>query len=357
MARYFHSGMTGAPQNTNAVGAMCGILDDCLVNGFNVKSPLTVTVSAGVATLVYATAHGYSTDIDLRIADASVAAVNGDRRCTVLDAQTLTVPTPGAPDGAVGGTVITRVAPLGWQIAFTDTNVRVYRSPNVEGTRFFYRLQDTATASFSPSVRGYESMSDANTGTDPFPTTGQQGGAGLPFYKSNSATARDWVVVGDDRTVYVALTDSTSSALYPFVMGDMVSHKDGDAYAAMLTPVNGSAVDRLAMSASTTSYLARSYDQVTKSVVADTRSPVGGNSGGGGAYPSLVSGGVTLVGPVHVTEGGALRGSLRGLLHTWEAISAWPFTVLTGVAGVDGRVLVTTCGISGRVAYTLDEPW
>lgn len=357
MARYYHSGMTGAPQNTNALGAMCGILDDCLVNGFNVKSPLTVTVSAGVTTMVYATAHGYSTDIDLRIADAAVSAVNGERRCTVLDAQTLTVPTPGAPDGAVGGTVITRVAPLGWEIAFTDTNVRVYRSPNVEGTRMFYRLQDTSTSSFSPAVRGYESMTDANTGADPFPTVAQASGAGFPFFKGNGATPRAWVVVGDDRTVYLAPTDSTASALYPLAFGDINSHKAADAFGAIITNVNGGSVDKLAEFGSTGNHMARSYDQVTKSILAGTVSPVGAASGSVGAYPSLVSGGVTLVGPVHVKEGSLLRGSMRGLLHTWEPVTAWPFALLTGVLGVDGRVLAITCGPSGRIAFALDEPW
>ena len=357
MARYYHSEMVGAPQNVNSLGAMCGILDDCLVNGFNAKSPLTVTVSGGVATLLYATAHGYSNDIDLRVADAAVGAVNGEKRCTVLDAQTLTLPVPGAPDGPVGGTVITRVAPLGWEVAFSDANVRVYRSPSVESSRMYFRLEDSSTASYSPAMRGYEAMTGASVGTDLFPTDAQQGGAGFLFYKSNSSTPRPWVLVGDGRTVYLAVTDSTAEAVYPFCFGDFDSGRPGDAFNALLTPVNGSAVDKLAMSGAPGHFLARSHDQVTKSVSATSISPLGNNSGSNGSYPSAVNGGATFRWPVAISEAGQMRGYFRGLMHVWEPIASWPFGLYSGIEGVSGRVLTMMCGTGGRVAFPLDEAW
>lgn len=357
MIQFLHSGLQGAPTNTIAAGSMCGILDACLVDGFNAMAPVSVTVSAGVATLVYASQHGYTADQYLRVAGASVAQVNGDKRPTILDAQTLTVPAAGAPDGAVGGSISTRFAPLGWQTAFSDTNVRVYRSPNVESARMFFRLSDTDSLSYGPAMRGYESMSDANTGFDPFPSISQMGGQGLPFYKSNSGIARPWLLVGDDKTVYFATTDSTAEALYPFCFGDIASGKPGDAFGAILTQVNGSSTDRLAAGGTSGHYIARGSDQVTKSVLASSFSPFANNSGANGSYPSVVNGGATFMWPISLAEGVQLRGGFRGLMHVWEPVPSWPFGLYSGVDGLTGRVLTITCGALARVAFSLDEPW
>lgn len=356
MIQFLHSGLQGAPTNINAAGAMCAIADACLVDGFNALSPVTVTVSAGVATLVYAAPHGYTADQYLRVLGATVAQVNGDKRPTILDAQSLTVPAAGAPDGPVGGSISTRFAPLGWERAFTDVNVRVYRSPNVEGSRMFYRLQDTSTASLSPGIRGFETMTDANAGSGPFPTVAQASD-GQIFYKSNSSTARPWLVVGDGRTVYWFTTDAGATAFYPISFGDIASRVPGDAFAAIVTSVNGQNVDRLAQAGSGAHYAGRGFTQLSASAELLIRGPFSVNSGTNGAYPSQVSGGATYAGPVLLAEGNNLRGHFRGLLHVWEPVPAWPFAVQSDLDGIVGRVLCLTAGLLGRVAFTLDEPW
>lgn len=356
MIQFLHSDLQGAPTNTVAAGSMCGILDACLVDGFNARSPVTVTVSAGVATLVYATAHGYTADQYLRVAGASTGQVNGDKRPTILDSQTLTVPAAGAPDGAVGGSVNTRFAPLGWQTAFSDTNVRVYRSPNVTGSRMFYRLQDTVANTFSANLRGYESMTDANTGTNPFPTAAQKSG-GQTFYKSGSATPRNWLVVGDDRTFYLFTTDSTAQALYPISAGDFNSYLAGDGFCGVSTSLSGSTVDRLATLNSGDHFVARDRQQLTTSINCALYSPLSANSGSNGTYPSPVGGGATFVRPVHLVESTFMRGHLRGVMHVWEPVTCWPFAVINPVDGVSGRVLCCMAGQSGRVAFPLDESW
>lgn len=356
MIQFLHSGLQGAPTNINAAGAECAIADACLVDGFNAMSPVTVTVSAGVATLVYAAPHGYTADQYLRVLGASAPQVNGDKRPTILDAQTLTVPAAGAPDGAVGGSVNTRFAPLGWERVFTDVNVRVYRSPNVEGSRMFYRLQDTASGFLSASFRGYEAMTDAHSGSGPFPTDAQAA-AGQLFYKSSSGTARPWIVVGDSRTFYVFTTDSGSEALYPVSCGDINSYVAGDAFGAIATALNGAAVDRLAMASSGGHFVARGHSMLGSAVEVSIFSPFGGSSGNQGVYPSPVSGGAAFARPVHVVGAASIRGHMRGLMHVWEPVPCWPFAVLSDVDAIDGRVLVCMAGQSGRVAFALDEPW
>lgn len=356
MIQFLHSGLQGAPTNINAAGAMCAIADACLVDGFNALSPVTVTVSAGVATLVYAAPHGYTADQYLRVLGASASKVNGDKRPTILDAQSLTVPAAGASDGPVGGSISTRFAPLGWERVFTDVNVRVYRSPNLTGSRLFYRLQDTAATSLSANLRGYESMTDANNGTNPFPTTAQQS-AGQTFYKSNSATPRNWILVGDDRTFYFFTTDSTAEAHYPISAGDFNSHLAGDAFSGVITSVSGSAMERLASANSGNHYVARDRAQLAASINCSIFNPLSANSGNNGTYPSPVSGGATFVRPVHMVESNFIRGHLRGLMHVWEPVPCWPFAVLNPLDGIQGRVLCCMAGLSGRVAFSLDEPW
>jgi hypothetical protein len=355
MIQFLHSGLQGAPSNIIPAGAMCAIADDCLVNGFNVLAPISVTVSAGVATIAYAVPHGHTADQYMRVLGASVSQVNGDKRPTILTTTTLTVPAPGAPDGAVGGTVSTRFAPLGWQQAFSDSNVRVYRSPNLQGSRLFYQLRDTSAVFLSASWRGFETMSDAHTGTGPFPSTAQAAN-GLLFYKNNSETPLRWALVGDDRTFYLFLQTDPTVALIPLCVGDFESYLPGDAFGGIVTAISAGSVDNLAQPISTGHYVARSFGGGGSQPVS-TYGPFGVPSGTQGAYPSAASGGACFARPLHVVEGSTLRGALRGLMHVWEPIPSWPFTVVESAQGVDGRVLTLLGGVIARVAFPLDEPW
>lgn len=61
-------------------------------------------------------------------------------------------------------------AVTGWETVFTATNKRVYRSRY--GIRDFFRIDDSPGGG-SALVRAYESMSDIDTGTDPYPLISQ----------------------------------------------------------------------------------------------------------------------------------------------------------------------------------------
>lgn len=357
MIQFLHSGLQGAPTNTVAAGTITGILDACLVDGFNALSPVTVTVSAGVATLVYAAPHGYTTDQYLRVLGASAPQVNGDKRPTILDAQSLTVPAAGAPDGPVGGSISTRFAPLGWERVFTDVNVRVYRSLSLESARHFFRVTDADSSSVSPlnAYRGFETMNDASTGLNEYPSFVQVGGGGFGIYKSPSG-AQPWVLVGDERTVYISIS-TTGGMITAVCMGDFESHVPADAYASIITAVVSSTVGNLGSVTSFGHRVARDMDGLGQSPSVVSRSPFGAPSGNNGTWPSPASGGVTIARPVHLIEGDSLRGSLRGIMHLWEPLPAAPFTVIDSLDGIDGRVLVVQDGSNGRVAYPLDEPW
>src|SRR5262245_61500636 len=124
----------------------------------------------------------------------------------------------------------------GWAIAFTGTSKRAYRAAS--GSRLYYRIQDDGpgAGTFKEArLTGYESMSDIDTGTGPFPTSAQGVGsvAMYPVRKSAAAdsTARAWVVIADARTCYVfVFTGDNANNQLAFGFGEFYSLVNSDAY-------------------------------------------------------------------------------------------------------------------------------
>lgn len=50
---FYHSGMAGAPTNTNAAGSTLAIIDAILVTGFNLQSVLSATVASDSAVIAF----------------------------------------------------------------------------------------------------------------------------------------------------------------------------------------------------------------------------------------------------------------------------------------------------------------
>lgn len=101
----------------------------------------------------------------------------------------------------------------GWTHAFTPVgHTRVYRPSVASIARMFFRVHDDAAteglgvqAGREAGCRGYTSMTDIDTGVNPFPTVAQQN-YGVSLLKSFTAgaTQRRWFVAADDRTcIYI----------------------------------------------------------------------------------------------------------------------------------------------------------
>jgi hypothetical protein len=130
-------------------------------------------------------------------------------------------------------------AAAGWTKPYTGTNLAVFR--NGAGSNGMYlRVDDTSTAATNRAarVRGFEAMSDVNTGTpQPFPTEVQQSGGGYWWTKytsSTAANAREWIVWADEKRFYIYIdnypeqtTQEYNNSFYGF--GDILSYKTGDA--------------------------------------------------------------------------------------------------------------------------------
>lgn len=138
----------------------------------------------------------------------------------------------------------------GWTKAFSGANLAAYRNGAAAGGRCYFRVDDSAAQ--EGRVRCYETMSDVNTGTNPFPTVAQAASTGLFVRKSSaaSATARSWACVADDKTcIFLPFPEDFASVSNGgFYVGDIFSYLTSDAYrgALIANAATGSGTNRIA---------------------------------------------------------------------------------------------------------------
>lgn len=379
---YYTSDEPDAPTLNNANGSLISVLDAVLINGFGLKSVTSITVASGLATVTCA-GHQFTGRIGrkVQIAGASPTALNGNHDVTVVDANTFTYPTTAA-NGAATGTISARRAPLGWQKVFSSTNKAIYGRTDPQATAMLLRIDDTGTGVASTTYARAvmcESATDVDTMTGVSPTTAQISGGWYVSKGESSTAAKKWLIVGDERTVYV-FTDganyrwNSNNGLVPFVFGDINSYRSGsDAYGCIIGGgYNTSDLCYLFHHAtgSSASVVARANNQITPSPWVDIigRSRGSGLLGGDGpTYPSAVDGGAAIERTVHVREtdsAGAVRGEYRGLAHPFANMSSvmqsLHGTLLTNAIGSSDSYLWvahTNQGSDGLVLFNLTSNW
>ena len=264
--KFYDSTMLGAPQLTNAWGAMTGLLDAVLVNGFNLK-PVTALSRVGTLVTAQCAGHGYRVGDAVLIEGAVPAAYSDDFVVTAITLNTFSFEIAGTPATPATGTITAKVAPLGWGIAFTGTNKRAYRSKNVEGNRAFLRVDDSLDPLYTTTFAKYakvtmaQGMSDIDTFVgarapfDPaFPTRNEVAtGSGASvvngwhkwyfaragLFQSDSvapnAAARTWCLIGDSRGFYLFNESfDASGGLGGKCFTDFESYRAGDGFNALL---------------------------------------------------------------------------------------------------------------------------
>lgn len=237
----------------------------------------------------------------------------------------------------------------GWTKPFVGVNKAAFKM--AAGTPSMYLRIDDSNAQ-DARVVAYVDMTDVDTGTSPFPTSGQQAG-GLYCRKSATAdsTARPWYCIANDKAFYIftgqAVTSlgahgtNATTADHYIGFGKFVSRRPNDPYAVFVfAPItaSGSACSfshRLLPNAGTlvlASYglfLAGNLSDVQSSTLANVASSsltsaassaAEGNSSNGFAppYPDPLTGGTELaVAMVVESLGGkiVIRGSLPGFWH------------------------------------------
>src|SRR5574343_273566 len=387
--KFLHSAMTGAPTLSGTAGAMIALLDACLVNGFGSGTVDSVVVSSGVATVTRSAGHPFEVgSVTLMTgATGSWTGLNGEKRVLSKTATTYTFDATGVSDGTATGTITHKMAALGFAKPYSGTNLAAYKSPNILSPGAYLRVDDTGTV--NARVVGYEAMSDVNTGTGPFPTNAQISGGGYwPKAVSADATARSWILVGDDRgfILYLhygswnaALTSvSNTSASVHF--GDFESVKSPDPYASSLSCATSSITSSAGASdfsycnssSSTTvaSYAPRSFSGVGSAAgfVRSSLILAGANSGymsgaNGILYPNPADNSLH-VAPIYLGEAPSgswvYRGKIPGIYFSPMLIGTSAFghrDTVSSVTGLSGRTLLALCNGTGVLFVDLTGPW
>lgn len=365
--KYYNSTMSGAPSLSGTAGALIGVLDACLVNGFGSVTVDSLVVASNVATATVSAGHQFAmvgnTGPVIRIAGASPSGLNGDWRVTVTSSTVFTFATSGISDQTATGTITAKRAPAGFSTAFSGTNKAVYRSDDVTGTRLYCRIDDSTTT--YARVRGYETMSDVDTGTGPFPTDAQMSGGGY-VYKSTAASSatRSWTLFSDERIVYF-FCDATTGSQYVggFIFGDVDSYLSPDAYSCLLlysTSASGWS-GLYAFNSTTGCVLARSYTQLGGSIFSSRYSHGKSAQMGSGyqSYPAPVDNRIHLW-PIECWESTTLvRGMMPGLWNPLHNASLAHGATETDIPQLSGRTLIAQIIYNSGQQAMLDltGPW
>ena len=416
--KYFTSGMQGAPQLTNTMGAMTALLDACLVDGFNLKSIDTLSFAAGIATARINVGHLYQVDQVVLIAGANQTEYNGEFRITGVTSLEFTFAVTGTPVTPATGTLSAKVASLNFEKAFSATNKRVYRSTNVLSNRPYLRVDNsldpawTSTYAKKAKVLMAESMSDVDTvvgAQAPFdpvrPTQNTVGtGSGTSAYDGwykwyyarrtdgNTDSVppeefnRDWVLVGDDRGFY--LFNETGAAYRSrggYCFTDFSSFRQGDGYNTLLMATDSYNAANAYLTGGyfpdSSNYCNRSLNFTGKVLMRD-HLQVGGNVRAGFLglntnNSSQITGYSTaipwpngpdyglILHPVYLRHEspGHLRGKMPGIFWVHNDQPLNDLNVVSGVVGYAGRKFLMVCsGVDSsvqvaRYAFDITGPW
>lgn len=190
--KYIHNLMRGAPQISGTAGTRVAALDALLIDGWGTTTALSVSVASGVGTATFNAGTTFEAGAIVAISGTSTT-LDGEARVLTSAAASITFETDAA-DGTYSGTIIFKYAPVGgWEIVYTDTNKRVYRSTDIDTYGHLWRIDDTGTTNMR--IVGYESMTDIDTGSMPFPTDAQVSGGGYLHVSraANTTAVRYWM--------------------------------------------------------------------------------------------------------------------------------------------------------------------
>jgi hypothetical protein len=386
--KVYKSTDTGAPVLTGEASKLIDLLTTVLVNGYATASVSSITRSGTTATVTLATANSTLQTGDwVTIAGAAESDYNGSYQITVTSGTTFTYQVANSPATPATGTLTYAKSGAGWTKPFTGTNKAAFRGGSTNNSaQFYFRIDEsggTTGGQKEAAVRAYESMSDVDTGTGPFPTVAQAAN-GLCWRKSNTAdaTARPWAVVADDRGFYLQVnhggTAATTSLQY---FGWFPSYKSADAYNCVLTGDgtfnSATAVSGLMIGGRWSNLTTRTECSIARSG-SQTGGAIGAMAlgvGAGSGDATLGSAGSTLVVypnasddalwqvPVLICDSGNnVRGRFPGAYaHAHVTIPVSNYDFVSGVNGLPGVTEIALDGKSsstpGMLFVDITGPW
>lgn len=387
----YRSTDTGAPTLPIGQGGVISVLDACLKDGYNTKTPSGITRSGATATVSFATAHGYASDgaTKVQLSGWTQTEYNGIFKISNVTANTFDITVTGSPATPGTGSPTAKVPPLGWTKPFSSAGLAAYRSSETLASKLYLRIDDNnpnADTYKSAMARGYETMSDVNTGTAPFPTVAQMA-LGVFINKAYLADTgnRNWLLFGDGyefHFFYTHYVTANPSIFKHFHFGDPCSELTSDPYGCLIlgdntiasasNPESNSTTQQIvsssgSLAAQTGHYYARIFSQDGGSVGASKHGNVSVGSqiiGGGTAalnYPSQTNNALYIA-PLYASDGSVLRAQMKGVYQPLHPKPLGHGTIRPAAQSPIGRRLFAVAtGYSGstpgEIHVDIDGPW
>lgn len=354
--KFAHSEMSGAPLLTGVTGSLIPLLDAFLVHGFGVKSVDSGVVAGGVCRLNFTGVSCADRNAVILVSGAVPAQLNGEQKVTAFSSSWVEFATD-APDGVLSGSMTFKLAPLGWEKVFSGTNKAVYRPVDPASSRCYLQVVDGQAIA---NVRLYEDMTDVDTGVGEAPPAATAS-AGYLLRKRDTngkATGGRWLLVGDSRGVYLCLMPFQtigSSGSMPYIstyIGDLISYRNGDSFAAAITGAASETTTVNAMGdvfragAANTYSIMRRASGLGTSVTAARTAYGATNSGVDGAFgpgPMAANNGLVFT-PIVLSDGGGFaangaRGEFPGALCCLNTGLESSYSAEKGQIDGDGQYL------------------
>lgn len=363
--KWFTSDNPNSPTLSGTAGSLVTLLDACLINGYDPRTPDSVVIAGEVCTANFSAGNPFEPHAVVQISGASLTALNTEWRIATATATAITFVCPGIADGAVSGSISIKRAPAGWAKPFADANKGVYRSASFDSTQLYLRVSDGYGT--SARVRGYEHMTSIDDGSGLFPTLAQRAESEYWWHKSSSedAIAREWAVIADESMLYYCPVHSGNLLFEgqhtPFRFGDLRRRVTGDAYHCLISGV-GSSVVNPGMEGSTTG-IRSTADSATGKYLARPAAQTGA------AQDVSYSCAVNTVGEYGTAPDGELllcplslgsRGVLPGMYAAADRIAGLPFREVVGVSGVPFlrlRAGSNSFDLDRHIAFDITRPW
>lgn len=240
-SKYFSSDMPGAPAIFADAGGLVGWLDAVLVNGYGAAVISQIVVTDGVAVATTNLGHSLRKWMVAHNEETGHAGLDGEHRVIGAAGASYTFEVTGVPNGTyTGGSV--KVAPLGFEISYSATNRRIYRSKDTERRNAVSLFVDDTNTVSGWNIGTNKALAQVKMVCDvvsidnyvTLDTTWWFKSAGIA-----GTLARPWLLAGDALGFYSAvdvLSSGSSIASNHFMQ--LKTLAAGDQFATMLEGVN-----------------------------------------------------------------------------------------------------------------------
>lgn len=204
---------------------------------------------SGATVTVNLVGHGFTVGQRARIVGANEAQYNGWQTVTtVADADNFTydLPASATPSSPATGTIGVRYGScgIGWSQLFAATNKKIFKQGARAGVSQCVVVVDETSATnhtFGVGLYGAENATDISTLVNPAYSTPYESYSGCLKSATATTQTRPWIVIGDHRTMIVAVKPGHTTLPLPdgWVLnyfGDIISYLPGDAYPQLYAP-------------------------------------------------------------------------------------------------------------------------